>query len=200
VDGIRVGGAVAIYLTSAMASNLNIGLRHVLPLYPFIYVWMGIGSAWAMKRWPRLAQVLGIGIVIALAVESGQAWPNYLAFFNAPSGGSRGGLRLLSDSNLDWGQDLPLLAQWQNDHPKTPLYLSYFGMTDPAAYGIKYFNLPGGYVFGPPAQQPTEGVIAISATNLQGTYMYPRIYEALQTKEPLDVLGGTIYLYKHNIP
>jgi hypothetical protein len=188
----------AMYLLSAMTSNLNIGLRHVLPLYPFIYVWLGLGTAWAVARWRKRATVVVCGVAIALVVEACQAWPNYLAFFNAPSGGSQGGLQLLGDSNLDWGQDLPLLAQWQKDHPNRILYLSYFGMADPEAYGIVYKNLPGGYPFGPPVGQPNlPGILAISATNLQGVYIDPNMYKALREKPPLDVLGGTIYLYKH---
>jgi hypothetical protein len=190
-----------VYLFSVMTSNLNIGLRHVLPLYPFIYVWIGIGAAWALPRFKRLGLVLSFGIAIALVVETCQAWPNYLAFFNAPSGGYRGGFYLLGDSNLDWGQDLPLLAQWQKQHPNRKLYLCYFGMCDPEFYGINYTNLPGGYPFGPPVEQPQgEGIIAVSATALQGVYLGPEMYAQLRAREPLEVLGGTIYLYKHNIP
>ena len=61
----------AIYFLSAMTTNLNIGFRHVLPLYPFVYVWIGLGAAWVVVRWKRLAQVLGFGLVIALSVEAG---------------------------------------------------------------------------------------------------------------------------------
>lgn len=191
----------AVYLFSVMTSNLNIGLRHVLPLYPFIYVWIGIGAAWALTRFKRMGLVLGFGIAIALVVETCQAWPNYIAFFNAPCGGSRGGFWLLGDSNLDWGQDLPLLAQWQKQHPSRPLYFCYFGMADPEAYGIVYKNLPGGFPFGPPPAAPQgECIIAISATALQGVYLGDAMYAQLRNREPMEVLGGTIYLYKQNIP
>lgn len=95
-------------------------------------------------------------------LETLAGYPDYLAFFNLPSGGSRGGLSLLGDSNLDWGQDLPALADWQRQHPEPTLYLSYSGTADPAAYGIRYINLPGGYPYGPPPQSPRQpGVIAI---------------------------------------
>jgi hypothetical protein len=191
----------ALYLISVMTANLNIGLRHVLPLYPFMYVWLGIGSAWALTRFKRLGLVLGFGLAIALVVETCQAWPNYIAFFNAPSGGASGGIRLLGDSNLDWGQDLPLLAEWQRQHPNRPLYFCYFGMADPEFYKINYHNLPGGYPFGPPVEQPQgECILAISATALQGVYLGPEMYAQLRAREPMEVLGGTIYLYKHNIP
>jgi hypothetical protein len=138
---------------------------------------------------------VGFGLAIATLA----AFPDYLAFFNVASGGERGGLHLLSDSNLDWGQDLPQLAAWQAAHPDRKLYLSYFGTVDPAHYGIRYTNLPGGYALGPPPAEPREpGVIAISATNLQGVFSQDvrEYYEQLRGVEPFDVLGGTIYLYE----
>ncbi|MEO6436346.1 MAG: hypothetical protein ABIP55_11395 [Tepidisphaeraceae bacterium] len=185
----------AIYLASAMRSNLNLGLRHVLPVYPFIFVGIGWAAAYAWRRWrtmtPRLAFVLALG----LATETLVAFPNFIAFFNTVAGGSRGGLKLLGDSNLDWGQDLKLLAQWQQDHPETNLYLVYFGLADPWAYDIEYVNFPSGYGFGVKHELRMDpGVLAISATKLQGIYQ-DDVYAPLRQIEPLAVLGGTIYLY-----
>jgi hypothetical protein len=134
-------------------------------------------------------------LILALAVESCCAYPNYIPFFNVFAGGARGGLRLLSDSNLDWGQDLPLLAAWQRKHPDQKLFLAYFGSTDPAYYGICYTNLPGGYIAGPPVQQVDgPGVMAISATTLQGAYC-EQAWMSLWSLKPIDVLGGSIYLF-----
>jgi hypothetical protein len=140
---------------------------------------------------------------VALAIETLAAFPNYIAFFNAPSGGSRGGIRLLGDSNLDWGQDLPLLADWQAKHPGVPLYLSYFGAVDPDAYGIDHINIGG--TANNPSSRPTghfanPGVFAVSATQLQGIYVVPgatQSYAALRKLRPREVLGGTIYLFDY---
>jgi hypothetical protein len=191
---------VLICLGAAMASNLNLGVRHVLPIYPLLFAAVGLVMAklWGWRPAPALAA--GLLVMIALAVESCSAYPNYIPFFNVLAGGSRGGLRLLSDSNLDWGQDLPLLAAWQRNHPDTKLYLAYFGTVDPAYYGIRYTNVRDGYLGGPPMQPITgPGVLAISATSLQGTY-WDRIadrpyWSRLWTVKPFDVLGGSIYLF-----
>jgi hypothetical protein len=144
--------------------------------------------------------VAGALLAAGLAAESLAAAPDYLAFFNAAAGGSRGGVRHLGDSNLDWGQDLPLLAAWQARHPDVPLYLAYFGVVDPAFYGIRYRNLPGGYPFGDVPSLPGEGpaVVAISATKLQCIYLGEDLlpfYRRFGRNEPTAVLGGTIYLY-----
>ena len=189
----------AVFLVAAMASRLNIGLRHVLPVYPFLFILCGIAAGMAWRRWRRPCG-LALGVVmVGLALETALAAPHYLSFFNTPSGGARGGLRLLGDSNLDWGQDLNLLAAWQRVHPSEKLYLCYFGEADPAYYGIRYTNLPGGSEHGPAPELPREaGVLAVSATHLQGIYFDPslrRIYAPLRRKRPLAVLGGSIYLF-----
>jgi hypothetical protein len=193
----------AIYLLAAMRSNLNIGLRHVLPVYPFLYIGIGLAASYLWKFKPALTRLAAALLAVALAAEALAAFPNYIAFFNAAVGGPRKGLYLLGDSNLDWGQDLKLLAQWQevNLKPKgIPLYLVYFGVADPSAYGIEYINFPGGWQFNRNFQFRTEpGVLAISATNLQGIYLSNEAREAyskLKNREPLEVLGGTIYLYR----
>jgi hypothetical protein len=192
---------VVIYLGTAMSSNLNLGLRHILAIYPLLFAAAGLLMArlWELRK--KVAIAVG-GIVIAgLAIESGSAYPNYIPFFNVLAGGSRGGLRLLSDSNLDWGQDLPLLAGWQHKHPEEKLYLAYFGITDPLIYGIRYTNITEGYFAGPP-QQPisSPGVIAISATTLQGQYSTRNrgapAWRSLWKLKPFEVLGGSIYLFR----
>jgi 4-amino-4-deoxy-L-arabinose transferase-like glycosyltransferase len=198
----------ALFLASAMRSNLNLGLRHILPIYPFIYLGIALAVSEAWRRRRGVTKWIAGVLAIALAVETLSAFPDYLAFFNAAAGGKRGGLKILGDSNLDWGQDLKLLAQWQQErqrsHPNENLYLVYFGLADPWAYGIKYTNFPGGYAFGPKWEKRFDpGIIAISATALQGIYTADLIDEAtreqyaqLRRSEPIEVLGGTIYLYR----
>jgi hypothetical protein len=191
----------AVFLLMAMTSNLNYGVRHILPIYPFIYIGIGLAAACAWRRWRGLTAIVAGALGLLLSVETLTAFPNYIAFFNVAAGGARGGFDLLGDSNLDWGQDLKLLADWQRRHSDADLYLAYYGAADPAYYGIRYHNLPGG--IGPPADQatlPAHGhvVIAVSATTLQGIYLPPNLrafYEPLRHVPPTEVLGGSIYLF-----
>jgi hypothetical protein len=94
---------------------------------------------------------------------------------------------------------LKLLAEWRQENPDCRLYLSYFGLADPAYYGIDYINLPGGYRYGPPVQLPTApGIIAISATHLQGIHFDSALreyYAPLRRIRPLSILGSSIYLF-----
>jgi hypothetical protein len=192
---------IAIYGLTAMNTNTNIGIRHILPIYPFIYLAMATAAARWFAKGSTSARILIVLLMTGLTVESASAWPDYIPFFNLACGGERGGLELLGDSNIDWGQDLPQLAKWQQNHANQRLYLLYFGMSDPAYYGIKYINLFGGYPYSPQPlghlDQP--GVLAISASNLQGIYYPDELREKmlmLRQRTPLAVLGGSIYLYQ----
>ncbi len=205
---ICLGLPGAVYFLYVMRANLNLGLRHILPLYPLIYIGIGLAAAWAWREWGTKARIATGVLLLGLAVESSAAFPDYIPFFNAAAGGSRGGYRLLGDSNLDWGQDLKPLAKWaekwHRDNPGKAFYLRYFGIADPAYYKIDYRNLPGGYGLGPEMKPPdAPGVIAISATRLQGIYddaALRKTYEPLRHAEPFAVIGGTIYLFEYPLP
>jgi hypothetical protein len=195
----------AMFLSSAMASSLNIGIRHILSIYPFAYVAVGCvaASLWRTRGAKTRIAVLGLGVV--LAIESLSVFPSFIPFFNYASASTPGGkLGLLGDSNLDWGQDLPLLVQWQQDHPTEKLCLSYFGYVDPQYYGLKYLSLPGGYTYDAHRQwvDPySPSVVAISATNLQGILMDDPVllayYARWRKQKPFAILGDSIYLYRN---
>jgi 4-amino-4-deoxy-L-arabinose transferase-like glycosyltransferase len=200
-DGLCLWLTIAMYGVMVMRTNLNIGLRHVLPIYPFIYLLIAVGlSQWIKTRGGWTRWVAGSAVILA-AVESLACWPHEITFFNLACGGPGNGIRLLSDSNLDWGQDLPQLAQWQHDNPRQRLYLAYFGSVDPHDYNIDYVNISGGYPFSdlPIDSMNLPGVFAISASFLQGTYNGPELADRLRylkTRQPLAILDRTIYLYR----
>jgi hypothetical protein len=191
---------LALYAAMSMSSNVNRGLRHFFPVFPPLFVAAGWAASVLWRK--RNGRLLIAGLGLVLVVESLHAFPDYIPFFNAAAGGSRGGLRLLSDSNIDWGQDLPLLARWQQAHPDELLQAGCFSVVDPAHYGIRSLPLPGGPgSAGVPHWPPRPGVVAVSATNLQGAYrmFWPRgedLYAPFRKQEPIEVLGGSIYLYR----
>ena len=198
---ICLGLPFLIYFQSAMMSNLNIGVRHVLPLYPFIFVTIGWAAATAWQRWRAATAVTLLVLLAALSVESLSVFPDFIPFFNVAVGGPAAGFHLLGDSNFDWGQDLKLLAAWQREHPAGTLYLYYFGTADPAYYGVRYKTLPI------VAERKTPwpdgpSTIAVSATCLQGLYvdadLFRTFYQPLSLRQPAKILGRTIYLYNYS--
>ena len=192
--------SAGLYGLVAITSNVNVGLRHAFPVYPFVFIGIGLAAAqvWASKPARWMLCVLAIG----LAAETAAAFPNYINFIGIASGGQSAGFDLVSDSNLDWGQDLPALANWQREHPTELLYLDYFGRCDPAIYGIRYVNLPGGYEYGPPPALPgLPGVIAVSSSHLRLLEAYdkpPAWFDLIKNRKPMAVLNGTIYLFDVN--
>jgi hypothetical protein len=190
----------AFYALLAITGSLNLGLRHILPVYPFIFLGVGIAIATLWRIAPQRTAMVAGAMGLILAVETFTAWPNYIAFFNVAAGGTEGGTRFLSDSNLDWGQDLPELARFRRANPDGKLYFMYFGIDDPAAYGIDFEPLPGTLTDRPHAQVSEPGYIAISVTYLQGTYQPPERVQRLQivagALEPVAAPGGTIYVFR----
>lgn len=198
---------VAVYFAFATMSNMNIGHRHLLPIYPFLYVLAGsAGRKLAEIGLPAVRWSCQAGAVAALGVSSSVVFappsfpqlvfPHYLAYFNELAGGPLNGWRSLVDSNIDWGQDLKGLKSWvETAQLKEPIYLCYFGTADPRYYGIRHKPVPkalGGYPATPDkfgskdpvsdfvnALQPGD-YIAVSVQNVIGPALTERAHEVWQ--------------------
>src|SRR5262249_4468416 len=107
---------VVVYFCLAVWAGINIGLRHLLPIYPFIFVLLGSTVAELWNRKNRLARS-GLLLLSAWYLWSAiSIYPNYLAYFNEFAGGPDNGHKILLDSNLDWGQDLKGLKRWMDQN------------------------------------------------------------------------------------
>jgi len=183
-----------IYLAVCMLSPINIGLRHLLPVFPFVTLIAGRALSALRVRPVVLALALGFP-----ALELAAVYPDQLAFFNFAAGGPRHGHNLLLDSNIDWGQDLKGLAKWMRAEGVPHVNLSYAGTADPAYYGIQCTYLPGSPFFadGQIRMPELPGFVAISVHHLHG--MSPSIptgfYEPLRQQEPVAVIGHSIHMY-----
>ena len=161
-----------VYWATSLLSHLNIGHRHILPIYPVLFIaagWLARGLNFQRP----LAAALVAGLLIWHAGESWRARPHYLAYFNQIVGGSANGWRHLVDSSLDWGQDLPGLRAWLDANARREkIYLSYFGTGDARYEGIVAIALPTLPILGPAQKWHAlgPGVYAISATMLQHVY------------------------------
>jgi hypothetical protein len=189
---------VAAFLGLAMVAKLNIGLRHVLPVYPFVLLLAGVLFAeLARKKWEGFALVACIAL-LATAAELIRIGPNHLAFFNEFVGGPRNGYKWLADSNLDWGQDLKRLKYWMQDNRIARINLSYFGTADPAYYGINCTQILGAPFFAKVEMPRLPGYVAVSVTTLSGVYFNEReraIFRPLLDREPDARIGYSIHVY-----
>ncbi len=185
----------------AVYARMNIGLRHIIAVYPFLFVWLGAN---AVRLWEGRSVALKVGVLGLAGWLLGStlsAFPNYLAYFN-DAVDCRKAYEILVDSNLDWGQDLKGLKKWMDANGVKKIHLAYFGTADPAYYGINAIYAPGTWTTvmsktnnGNDAQ--ADPYIAISATHLVGVYFgSANPYAKFQEQTPIATIGGSIFVYR----
>jgi hypothetical protein len=176
--------------------RIQIGERYLLPAYPFLILLVALAAPtlWARRHGKAVLLLLALGHAgPTLAAAPGGT----LAYFNALAGGRDGGHRVLLDSNLDWGQDLPRLAAWMRREGVPRVQLGYQGSDDPARFGISRDDLPGEHLY--PARAPTvpfSGVVAVSPNLLYD--LVPRLgdpYAALRQRRPA-ARAGIFFVYR----
>jgi Dolichyl-phosphate-mannose-protein mannosyltransferase len=191
---------VLVFLAISQA-NVNIGVRHILPVYPFLFVLASrLVTVQVQHRW--LAPFLIGAPLVFTAVSSIQIAPHQLAYFNELVGGPDKGYRYLSDSNIDWGQDLRGVKVYMDKENLPIIYLSYFGTAPPSYYGIRYQYVPGAWPleWPPPADKvPADSsrkILAISVSNLLDVATpYDPLFRWLWTRQPIAKIGYSIFIY-----
>ena len=132
-------------------TDINLGLRYVLAILPYVFVSVGKLVPWTLglsgsRKW--VTATLGAISLGATIAASAMIYPNYLAYFNWASGGPDEKPARLIDSNLDWGQDLVSLQKWwKKTIPNEPIGLAYFGQINPSIFKLRgdsfdWFFLP----------------------------------------------------------
>lgn len=196
--------------------SVSVGLRYILPMYPFLFVLIGrlarLEGPWdatrAVGRFATRAFLLGLMGWCAFGTV--KLHPHYLAHFNEAVGGREQGHKYLVDSYLDWGQDLRGLKDYMDRRGWKSIRLAYFGSADARYYGIDYEYLPSvglapngsdgrwWYETKPEELTPLQvegGPIAISATLLAGVF-FPGYYKPLQSLEPTATIGSSILIFE----
>lgn len=190
---------VVLFGALSMSGHVDIGLRHILPVYPFLYVLMGAALARLPWRKFLIPAILG-----CTAIESLAIFPYYMPFFNVLAGGPKNGPKLLVDSNLDWGQDLRRLGEFvasrgPNSKDQPQVCIMYFG-TAPTWYYLRY---PANFRTLDEMHQglPLEcQLAAVSVTPLEGDYISPEWFAWLRNIPPLSRVGYSIYVWDVHDP
>jgi 4-amino-4-deoxy-L-arabinose transferase-like glycosyltransferase len=196
---------VFVYFLFFSAKLFCVGLRYILPIYPFLFVQAGMVAGIQFKRMRVVAYVFIAVLCFWHMTSSIGVYPHYLAYFNEAVGGPDKGYNYLVDSNLDWGQDLKGLGIYMKKKGIQKVHLSYFGTADPRYYGINYewmpsFYLPEDHYDGDNRRRdftfPDSGIVAISATNLQNVFFGDKTYyNWLKKYNPIDKIGYSIFIY-----
>ncbi len=134
---------IAVYLAAGMESGLNIGMRHILPLYPLAAV-LAAGGAVALAATRRLWRNTIAFLLGFQAFTSLHAFPNYVAYSNEAFGGPANTYKYLTDSSTDWAQQLIAVKAYVVKNNIHDCWFAYW--TDPliqaADYGIPCRVLP----------------------------------------------------------
>jgi len=202
-----------VLMSFARISPLAIGYRHILPVLPFVIV-IGGGAAQILlpSRQTRPGVVRGawcVGLIAWLVLGTLAIYPHHLSYFNEIVGGPAQADRVLVDSNLDWGQDLPALKQVMQERKLRCVNLSFFGTALPAVYGVRYSPLPGflHFLYGADVNafnpySPEPGWYAISNTSrrLGMVWSNTDLYAYFRDQTPIDRAGYSIGLYELKYP
>lgn len=195
---------IIIFFLFASFSKKQIGLRHILPIYPFLYIAAGTVFNYVRKRYREkliLAPIIFSAMCGWLVFSQIKIFPDYLAYFNELGGGSDNGYKYFVDSNLDWGQDLPGLKSFLNKEGNPSLIFSYFGTASRKHYDIKHQELlnsgmgleKSSYINSVDVEKE---YFAISATNLQAVYFRQKdIFRWLKERSPVKKIGYSIFVY-----
>lgn len=207
---------IGMYLSISVFSHLNIGIRHLLPIMPFVYM---VTAALLSEVTLRLRHtnnrrgfmIWSASIALGLtygAVSSWSSWPGYLAYFNELAGGKKHGSAVAIDSNCDWGTDLERLRQYVERHHLNDIYVAYFGSISPHTYlnctiWSRQVALPSGSWLALSRQVWVEATCLykrapkdprISA--LLGNDMPYNVLEWLCALKPIDHAGDSILIFK----
>jgi Dolichyl-phosphate-mannose-protein mannosyltransferase len=166
------------------------GARFLLPVLALMIVF--IASKICSIKFSKIKGALVCVLLVWYAAGTLLAYPNYISYFNELGGGPRvphSGHKILDDSNIDWGQDLPGLAKWQKEKGVKNLHTNLFGMVDPSIYGV----------VSTPASCPLQrGYTAVSVNHI---YSYDeanirsRCFAELADVPPIAEIGGSIRIY-----
>lgn len=208
---------IVVYWASSLSSPLNIGVRHILPTLPFIYLLIARQiSDWLKNSFNgvsfdkvrtviqayfhvSLKYFLVIILLVWLVADTFRIFPNFMSYYNELAGGPANGYKIAVDSNYDWGQDLIRLQDFVNQNKIDKISVDYFGGGNPRYYlGDKFipWNSTKGY---------TSGWYAVSASIRTQAFGTPikgfnrdekETYNWLQTYSPVARAGSSIFIYK----
>ncbi len=200
---IMISFVLAYWLVS-LSGNLTLGIRHLSPLFPFMFVLISLATLKLLNalrgKTLLIGKILFGFLLVWYIVPIILLYPHFLTYFNLVAGGPSGGSRYVVDSNLDWGQDLKRLAKWVDEFNIQKIKVDYFGGSDTNYYlGNKYEEWHAEY----DPKNAKGNWLAISTTFLQQSRAVPAKgfnrstdqYLWLNQYKPVVIIGNSIFVY-----
>jgi hypothetical protein len=203
---------IAFFLFAAIFSHINMGVRYLLPIYPFCIVLASAAAAALFKR-SVVGKVAVAALLLLTVFSSLHSYPNFLAYSNELFGGPAHTYRFATDANADWGQGLKWTKTYLDQHPDPNCWFDYHGnpTVQPAYYGIHCKPLPGGFshlfggMGGAPVPSTISGTFLVSSTETDGLLWGPDTlnpYQLFHDRTPDATIGNIIFVYRgtFNVP
>lgn len=188
-----------VYFAFSLTSEMNIGVRHLLPVYAFFIVIAAAGAC-ALVRKYQIALYILIVLLIFHAAATVRTAPNYIAFANDFWGGTNNTHRLLADSNVEWGQNLKLVNQYLAAEKINDCWFANYGGGELARINQPCKLLPGSFAWDA-TEEPVERVPStIEGTILLSVAVFPprggAEYSQFLQAEPIAFIGGSVFVYR----
>ncbi len=192
---------VFIFTYFALTTKIDLGVRYLLPIYPLLYVFVSFMAAkvsfkniknFSFKHisFDSAFSIIFFLLIIWYIISSVKIYPSYLSYFNELAGGPKNGMYYLTDSNIDWGQDMKRLANYVDEHYINKIRVDYFGGADPTYYlGNKFIPWQAD-------KNPEKGYYAISVTYFQQARALNQ-YQWLKDKKPVATIGNSILVFNY---
>ncbi|GAC1600387.1 MAG: phospholipid carrier-dependent glycosyltransferase [Candidatus Saccharimonadales bacterium] len=218
-----LGAFVVFYFVIAVAGNLDLGIRHILPIYIPIFVLTAVATVRVLRRLPAgRIQTYGVataaGLILWYGLSTVLNFPNYISYFNEAIGGPGQSHKYFTDSSLDWGQDLKRFKIYVDQHPEiNKIAIDYFGGGVPAYYFcLREYDSAAQLVAAADGYDCTNSrivewhaqygaytgqYIAVSETYLENDPYYANLYhqpgyDYLRSREPMAKIGNSIFIFK----
>jgi hypothetical protein len=191
-----------LYLGLTMTSHLNIGVRHLLPMFPFVAVTGAALVAALVEAGTRRSRVLGVSCALVLLAPSLaiaiSTFPNYLTYFNPLAGGSERGWQKLSDSNVETGQEVKPLARYLQARGENRVTGIMVGGEFLKFYGVELEDFPGWYDDDDPSDPETK-YVAIGAwyfSEIDLSDEQKEIIDRYRHQQPEAMVGNSIFVFR----
>lgn len=172
-------------LLISTTSNINLGVRHVLPMYPLLAITAGYGLHWIWTHGQNRQRALAGALIVWQVVGFAFAYPEHIAYFNELAGDHPEEITL--DSDFDWGQAMILLDEATKKHDVSTVFM--------CARKDTYWNanyVVRAKVLSCPLTQRFTGWIAVGrAWNL----LNPNNFTWLRNTTAVEQVGKTMDLY-----
>jgi len=174
-----------VILLVCMIARIDLGVRHILPIYPLLAIMGGHGVA-MLFQYSRPVAALAALLVAWVVVDSWRAHPDYMAHFNEFAGSHPEAI--LCESDLDWGQDLHRLSQRLKQLGVQEISIAYFGTAL-----MHKADLPRYTALSP--TDPVSGYVAVSLHQLNIDYKKNGSFAWLKQYTPVERIGKSIDLF-----